>query len=74
MNKITSVAAIVAAVALVAGVISVVGIQAAFASSHCHGDGSTCISFKNKAKANASGFGSTAANIQVNAIVTGLTG
>ena len=68
MNKITSVAANgTAAVALVAGVISLVATQAAFASCG-HGDGNTCISFKNKAKANASGFGSLAANVQQNQI------
>ena len=51
---------------LVAGVISLVATPD-FASCG-HGDGNTCISFKNKAKANASGFGSFAANVQQNQI------
>ena len=71
MNKITSVAAIIAAVALVAGTISIIATQAAFATCS-HGDGNTCIKQSNKGKAAASGFGTTAANIQLNAIVVTL--
>jgi hypothetical protein len=66
MNKITSVAAIIAAVALVAGTLAVIATPAAYAGGG--GNGNTIVKQHNKGVAIASGFGTTAANIQSNCI------
>jgi len=70
MNK-TTLLAIVAVFAAAALVGSTLAATPAFAH-HRHGGscngGSTCISQSNEGRASASGFGSLAANIQVNSI------
>jgi len=63
MNNTTfAVVAIMAAAALLAGALVIT--PAAYAS----GDGNTVTKLKNKGTAIASGFGTTAANVQLNAI------
>jgi hypothetical protein len=66
MNKITSVAAIIAAVALVAGTLAVIATPAAYAGGG--GNGNTIVKQHNKGVAIASGFGTLAANAQINSL------